>query len=315
MKRRFALSALVGLGLCLGHNALAANLPMPAMAPPPPKPLSWTGFYLGGNASFPWTDPVTFTAADPQGAIGSGPGGLPLSAVTMSAADIGFFGGPQLGYNMQLGSFLLGAEGDIGWGVLSMSAIQTPLVCCAPFGPFPLSPASAATAKLEVSSLSTVRGRAGWIWNNPKSESTFNMAGDFLFYGTGGVAFANTSYTSDLSCPFIPVAQPFNCVPLPPIGNNGVHAPISMHHTQTGDVWGGGVEWLTLASKGKIIWGIEYLHYHFKGNAATGLTVNAATGAPVSFSATCPAGTACVGYTSSALNINDVRVRASYIWN
>jgi hypothetical protein len=194
------------------------------------------------------------------------------------------------------------------------------LICCVGGGPGglgtppgPFNPGSSATAKIEVSSLSTVRGRAGWIWNNPKSESTFNMAGDFLFYGTGGVAFANTSYTSDFSCQFTPPPGIANCVPN--VIGQGPHAPISVHHTQTGDVWGGGVEWLTLASKGKIIWGIEYLHYHFKGNTATGLTISSASGAPFSNSPTCPAGTRCVGYTSSALNIGDVRVRASYIWN
>jgi opacity protein-like surface antigen len=235
----------------------------------------------------------------------------------MSASDIGFFGGLQAGYNWQLGSFLLGAEGDIGWGVLSMSATQSPLICCVGAGAVPLNLASSAFAKLEVSSLSSVRGRAGWIWSNPENpRNTFNMAGDFLFYGTGGVAFASTSYTSDLNCNLNPVV-PVNCPILPPgaVGN-GPHAPISQHRTETGDVFGGGIEWLTTASKGKIIWGIEYLHYHFnKGYTATGLTVNPVTGVPFSNSVTCPAGTPCVNYSSSHLDINDVRVKASYIWN
>jgi outer membrane immunogenic protein len=301
MKRRFALSALVGLGLCLGHNALAANLPMPAMAPPPPKPLSWTGFYLGGNASFPWTDPVTFTSSDP---FNSFVFLATLAPQTATGSDIGFFGGPQLGYNWQMGSFLLGAEADIDWGLLSVSTVQSLFAPAPNFGGGALMPNSPSANKLNVSSLSSVRGRAGWIWNNPDNpKNTFNMAGDFLFYGTGGIAWAQSQFDASWTCPNVPGFPNCNAA-------TQFQSQVHQHGTQTGSVWGGGIEWLTLASNGKIIWGIEYLHYSFKGRALTGNTVNLTTGVVN----TCGGG-GCIPFTASNLDINDVRVRASYIWN
>jgi outer membrane immunogenic protein len=197
MKRLFSTSALVGLGLCVAQNALAANLPMPAMAPPAPPPPSWTGFYLGANASMLWTDPVTFTGAGTFGVA-------PPFALTTSASDIGMALGPIVGYNLQMGSFLLGVESDIDWGILSSSANLTPLPGLGTCGAIAAGPAtfincSSFTSKLEVGTLASVRGRAGWIWNIPKSDWTFNTPGDFLFYGTGGVGWAHESYQSNIA--------------------------------------------------------------------------------------------------------------------
>jgi outer membrane immunogenic protein len=287
MKRLFSTSALVGLGLCFAQDALAANLPMPAMAPPPPPPLNWNGFYLGADASFPWTDNITFTAADPFSSVFQGFG--PRS-VTLHTSDIGFGLGPIVGYNLQLGpSFLIGVESDIDWGILSVTGSESSLINVRTFG-------SSVFSKVTADTRASVRGRAGWIWNNPKSDSTFNLAGDFLFYGTGGVAWANTSWNANVTDATAPQTI----------------APIHVDQTKTGSVWGGGVEWLTLASKGKMIWGIEYLHYQFKGNTATGLAVDAATGVPVNFA--CP-NTPCVNYTLGNVDINDIRVRVTYKWD
>ena len=122
MKRLFSLAA-VWLGVCLSQNALAANLPMPALAPAPPPPPSWNGFYVGANASFPWTDPVTFTADDPTHTFGTG-FLTPVLPISMSASDFGWGLGPIVGYNWQVSNFLLGVEGDIDWGNLSLEATQ-----------------------------------------------------------------------------------------------------------------------------------------------------------------------------------------------
>jgi outer membrane immunogenic protein len=324
MKRRFALSALVGLGTCLAQNALAANMPLPALAPAPP-PLNWNGFYFGANASIPWTNPVTFTGADPQGAFFFGQALVPA---TMSASDIGWGLGPVFGYNWQFSrNWLLGVEGDIDWGELTASATQSPLLCgtaaCAAATIGPLIPSSTFTSKINVNSLSTVRGRGGWIWNNPKSTSPWNMEGDFLFFGTGGVAWAVTSYTANINCPNTSTKAPpfvFGCPGDPTVlpgavGGVGVLAPITQNSTKTGAVVGGGVEWMPTVAKGKMIWGIEYLYYRFNsGNAATGVTQNP-SGAPFSASSTCAAGTACIPYTASRLSINDIRVWLLYHWN
>ena len=102
MKRLFSLAA-VWLGVCLSQNALAADLSRPALAPAPPP--SWNGFYVGANASFPWTDPVTFTADDPAHTFGTG-FLTPVLPISMSASDSGWGLGPIVGYNWQVSNFL-----------------------------------------------------------------------------------------------------------------------------------------------------------------------------------------------------------------
>jgi outer membrane immunogenic protein len=80
--------------------ASAADLPMRA-APPAPiiaaAPIfTWTGFYVGVNAGYGWSnndfDVVDLADEDDDG---------------------GFVGGAQVGYNYQIGSFVVGLEGDI----------------------------------------------------------------------------------------------------------------------------------------------------------------------------------------------------------
>jgi outer membrane immunogenic protein len=80
--------------------ASAADLPTRA-APPAPvfaaaPVFTWTGFYVGVNAGYGWSndDFDAFDAADIDD-------------------DGGFVGGAQVGYNYQIGSFVVGLEGDI----------------------------------------------------------------------------------------------------------------------------------------------------------------------------------------------------------
>jgi len=80
--------------------AAAADLLMRA-APPAPiiaaAPIfTWTGFYVGVNAGFGWSDD-DFDSVD----------------LADDDNDGGFVGGAQVGYNYQIGSFVVGLEGDI----------------------------------------------------------------------------------------------------------------------------------------------------------------------------------------------------------
>jgi len=89
--------------------ASAADLPV-RTAPPAPViaavPLfTWTGFYVGVNAGYGWNtnnnnngffDPATGTFFASSG-----------------SNDGGFVGGGQIGYNYQIGAFVVGAEADI----------------------------------------------------------------------------------------------------------------------------------------------------------------------------------------------------------
>jgi outer membrane immunogenic protein len=81
----------------VGSPGHAADMPL---SMPSEAPYRWTGVYAGVNVGRGWaTADATASLAD-------------LSA-TASQTMTGFVGGGQLGFNWQVGSFVLGAEGDV----------------------------------------------------------------------------------------------------------------------------------------------------------------------------------------------------------
>lgn len=153
MKRMLLVAALT---LAAGAPALAADLP-PPVAPPPQAPatyvpmaapiFSWTGFYLGIN-----------------GGYGFGTGDF-SSGTSVSSVD-GFLVGGTVGANYQMGSFVVGVEGDLDWNDIDGTNSTT----CNP---------GAGGCEVKSNWLGTGRVRAGWAWDR------------ILFYGTGGAAFGN----------------------------------------------------------------------------------------------------------------------------
>jgi outer membrane immunogenic protein len=122
-----------------GGQAIAADLPMAAPPTAPayykaaPLPFSWTGIYLGVNGGY------NFGTVAPTG------GG--------NISTNGFLGGGTLGGNYQMGSFVIGLEGDGDYNSTNNNGFKSDW-------------------------LATVRGRAGWALDR------------VLLYGTGGAAFA-----------------------------------------------------------------------------------------------------------------------------
>ena len=121
---------------------------VPVIAPP----YNWTGIYVGaicggafGRSS--WTDPS------------------PLFPPTGTFTSGGYLVGGTVGGNYQIGSFVIGLEGDGDWSHLSGTTFNT---SCVGLG-----------CQTKSDRLATVRGRAAWTWDR------------VMFYGTGGVAFAN----------------------------------------------------------------------------------------------------------------------------
>ncbi|MEZ0171536.1 outer membrane protein [Microvirga sp. TS319] len=92
-------------------TASAADLARPA----PPAPIiaappifTWTGFYAGVNAGWGWRN-------DNSQSVVIGAGAVPGTLFFDNNNDGGFTGGGQIGYNYQMGSFVIGLETDIQW--------------------------------------------------------------------------------------------------------------------------------------------------------------------------------------------------------
>ena len=154
MFRKFAIG--IAIGSLTAGSALAADLYVPAEPPAAPvatmsEPgIDWTGFYAGviggyGAGDMQTTNGTGNTTINPNGAIA----------------------GVTAGTNYQIGSMVLGVEGDVGWSGQSGTAT------CAGGG----------TCSADLDWVGSVRGRVGYAFD------------PMLVYGTGGVAMtqANTS--------------------------------------------------------------------------------------------------------------------------
>jgi outer membrane immunogenic protein len=101
--------------IALSTAGLAADLPAPA---PPPiiaavPYFTWTGFYVGVNAGWGWRQNTDQTSLFLTPGLGAGLVGLNGTVLFPGSDDGVFTGGGQIGYNYQIGSFVIGAEADI----------------------------------------------------------------------------------------------------------------------------------------------------------------------------------------------------------
>jgi len=97
--KKILLSSVALLGLASGAMAAdrpSRRAPAPIIAAVPV--FTWTGFYVGVNAGYGWNANDSIT----------------VGGVRFDLDDEGgFVGGAQAGYNYQIGSFVVGLEGDI----------------------------------------------------------------------------------------------------------------------------------------------------------------------------------------------------------
>jgi outer membrane immunogenic protein len=190
-------SAVLAVGVLLAAAAgpaTAADLgryPAPIADPLPPAPVgtTWSGIYIGGNLGAAF-DPNNVSIKDL-----SEEQDLSLKF----SNDTELIGGAQVGYNWQIGSWVVGIEGDFDFAE-------------------------------NINYLASARGRLGWA------------LGDWLFYGTGGVAFIDTDND------FVVVSA-----------DNG---PISFTNgeSDTGFVVGGGIDYKVAPH---LSLGLEGLYYDF----------------------------------------------------
>lgn len=232
-----ALSIGVVLGGLAVLPAVAADLAV--YKAPAPAVFTWTGCYVGATAGG--------TQATSSDTWSPNPAGFGTDAATIAgqtAASVkasGFTGGGELGCNYQWSPWLVvGVEGDIQATDLSSGhsgAVSLPVTGLQPFN-----------ESFTSHWFSTIRGRAGYA------------AGNWLFFGTAGIAFADLGFTDFISFP----------------GSGTVNAA-SGNTTATGWTAGGGIEWAFARQ-----WTIkaEYLYVDVGG-----LTYASANSAPATFPA------------------------------
>jgi outer membrane immunogenic protein len=183
----------------LAGIALAATAWLPAFAADiraapvykAPTPVAatiynWTGFYVGGNAGYEWTDGTSYPLSGtqsipPLGGFGIlSAQGIGLYPLTSNLGQKGAIGGVQAGYNWQFNSIVAGVEADF-----DLASVKQTASTFASAGIF--SGASNISRRLE--DLGTVRARVGWAIDRT------------LLYATGGLAYGRSKlgYSANLS--------------------------------------------------------------------------------------------------------------------
>src|SRR5436309_950665 len=96
--------------------AVAADLPVKAV-PVAIAQVSWSGFYVGGNAGAAWFSDSAVLSLPPGPPQAFAPflaiGSIPPTGYGTNGS--GFIGGLQIGYNWQIQNWVLGIEADYAW--------------------------------------------------------------------------------------------------------------------------------------------------------------------------------------------------------
>lgn len=214
MRTRFLiLLAAAGLGVAMARPASAADLSLPPIyKAPPPMYFTWTGWYVGLNGGGGWGQ-TNHTAT-------FGVTGIP-AVTTGNFNTNGWLGGGTVGYNYQMGQWLVGAEADLDWSNIRGTFNGSVAI---PGGTAPFSMTS------QLNWLDTTRVRVGWVWDHA------------LFYSTAGAAMGGVTATANASA-----------------AASGVGAAVTAADTQTRFGWtaGAGVEY---AFTNNISAKLEYLY-------------------------------------------------------
>src|SRR3954454_306044 len=185
--KKILLSSVALLGLSAA--AFAADLPSRRAAPAPYVAVpvfTWTGFYVGVNAGYGFSnnDRNGLGAYNVTGAGDVSPAIFaPGTTITQGALDrdnSGFVGGGQIGYNYQIGQWVIGVEADLQYADLNKSREGDRVTAIRGDGVNYANLGFVGARNANFGGLDwfgTVRGRLGWAMDR------------FMIYGTGGFAF------------------------------------------------------------------------------------------------------------------------------
>jgi outer membrane immunogenic protein len=189
-------------------SALAFGLAVSAHAQTQSDQFNWTGFYAGVNLGGAWnTNCSSFLATSPTGTVTYSGSHCPGAS---------FIGGGQLGYNYQIGSWVLGLEGDVS-GATSKSdnfARTVGAGAAVPAGTYSFS------GNHTPSAIGTIRARIGYSFGGNR----------WLVYGTGGGIFAGSS--ANVAIGYVSTD-----------GTQAANFSRSSSTTRTGWTLGGGIEY------------------------------------------------------------------------
>jgi outer membrane immunogenic protein len=216
--KKLLLGMTVFAGLPLVGAAQAADLPRPVVKAPPAAVFAPYRCYLGGNIGWARAEVDVNWIANPAGYPISGPAVNASSIATLK--DDGIIGGGQIGCNFQSGSLVWGIEGDFQGTSLKANRIVSADTAAFAF---------TNQQDFDISWLATVRGRLGFTTTPNWSYAP----GGFLFYITGGVAFAGVKYSD---CELHATTAAFCNTAL------GTFNQVSVDQTKTGFAVGAGIE-------------------------------------------------------------------------
>ncbi len=230
-KKQKLLVGLVSLTLVDIAIAEAADLPVKAPPPAPAAIYNWSGFYLGVHAGYRWADP-NFSGSGYNFDTGNNIVTFPPRNESYSAN--GGIAGVQAGYNFMITpAILAGVEGDLSYGSGSDTLSGAGLFDPTGIDGFTFH------SQVQLTWQATVRGRLGIV------------SGPWLFYGTGGAAFAHANWTDIWTLT---------------LGGNSFASSSAGSKTLSGWTAGGGVEYM-FAKNSNWIARVEYLYENF-GNFA-----------------------------------------------
>ena len=170
--RTTATVAIAIASIVIGKAHAADMSPIPAGAPAVAPPVTygayapsaygnynWSGLYLGGNGGYSWND--------------SGTSFVTSNGLTGGSGNLaGWVFGGQIGYNWQIGAFVVGLEGDLQW---SGERSSTTAICSG------CTASTTINTSENIDAFATLRARAGIAFDS------------VLVYGTAGGAWADAS--------------------------------------------------------------------------------------------------------------------------